>query len=101
MVAAGILSPGEDREAVDWTVLLAIGAALGLGQAMEASGAAQMIGEDTVDAIRPLGPYGLLAGLILVTALLTNIVTNNGPSPSCFRLPSPSPKVSRSIPGPS
>jgi len=78
MVAAGILSPGEAREAVDWNVLLVIGAALGLGQAMEASGAAQMIGEGIVDATRPFGPYGLLAGLILATAILTNILTNNG-----------------------
>jgi len=78
IVAAGILSPGEAREAVDWNVLLVIGAALGLGQAMEASGAAQMIGEGIVGATQGLGPYGLLAGLILATALLTNIVTNNG-----------------------
>ena len=45
LVAAGILSPGQAREAVDWNVLIVIGAALGLGQAMEASGAAQMVGD--------------------------------------------------------
>jgi di/tricarboxylate transporter len=78
LVAAGILSPGQAREAVDWNVLIVIGAALGLGQAMEASGAAQMLGQAIVDATAPLGPYGLLGGLILATALLTNIVTNNG-----------------------
>jgi di/tricarboxylate transporter len=78
LVAAGILSPGQAREAVDWNVLIVIGAALGLGQAMEASGAAQMLGQAIVDATAALGPYGLLGGLILATALLTNIFTNNG-----------------------
>jgi di/tricarboxylate transporter len=78
IVAAGILSPGQAREAVDWNVLIVIGAALGLGQAMEASGAARLLGEGIVDATRALGPYGLLAGVVLATAVLTNIVTNNG-----------------------
>lgn len=78
LVAAGILSPGQAREAVDWNVLIVIGAALGLGQAMEASGAAEMIGQAIVEATAVLGPYGLLGGLILATAILTNIVTNNG-----------------------
>jgi di/tricarboxylate transporter len=78
LVGAGILSPGEAREAVDWNVLIVIGAALGLGQAMEASGAAQLMGKAIVDTTAALGPYGLLAGVILATALLTNIVTNNG-----------------------
>jgi di/tricarboxylate transporter len=78
IVAAGILSPGQAREAVDWNVLIVIGAALGLGQAMEASGAAQMIGRGIVDATKAFGPYGLLTGVVLATAILTNIVTNNG-----------------------
>jgi di/tricarboxylate transporter len=78
LVAAGILSPGQAREAVDWNVIVVIGAALGLGQAMEASGAARLLGRGIVDATAALGPYGLLAGVVLATAILTNIVTNNG-----------------------
>ena len=78
IVAAGILSPGQARESIDWNVLIVIGAALGLGQAMEASGAAQLLGNGIVDATRTLGPYGLLAGIVVATAILTNIVTNNG-----------------------
>jgi di/tricarboxylate transporter len=78
IVAAGILSPGQARESIDWNVLIVIGAALGLGQAMEASGAAQLLGNGIVGATQALGPYGLLAGIIVATAILTNIVTNNG-----------------------
>jgi len=39
-VAAGVLSPGQAREAVDWNVLIVIGAALGFRQAIEANEAA-------------------------------------------------------------
>jgi len=78
LVAAGVINPGEARESVDWNVLIVIGAALGLGQAMEASGAAQLIGQGVVDATKTLGPYGILAGLVVATTLLTNVVTNNG-----------------------
>ncbi len=78
LIAAGVLTPGQAREAVDWNVLLVIGAALELGQAMEASGAAQMLGEGIVEATGTFGLYGLLAGVVLATALLTNILTKNG-----------------------
>lgn len=78
LVAAGVINPGGARESVDWNVLIVIGAALGLGQAMEASGAAQLIGQGVVDATKTLGPYGLLAGIVVATTLLTNVVTNNG-----------------------
>lgn len=78
IVGAGIMSPGEAREAVDWNVLIVIGAALGLGQAMQASGAAQMLGQTIIDGTKAFGPYGLLAGVVLTTALLTNMLTNNG-----------------------
>lgn len=37
-----------------------------------------MIGQAIVDVTAALGSYGLLAGLILATAILTNIATNNG-----------------------
>jgi di/tricarboxylate transporter len=78
LLICGVITPGEAREAIDWEVLIVIGAALGLGQAMEASGAATMIGAAVVGATSTLGPLGLLAGVILTTMLLTETITNNG-----------------------
>ena len=78
LIGAGVINPGEARESVDWNVLLVIGAALGLGEAMQASGAAQLIGEGVVNATKAFGPYGILAGIVVATTLLTNVVTNNG-----------------------
>lgn len=73
-----VIEPGEARRAVDWTVLIVIGAALGLGKAMEASGAAEVIANGMVDLTVVYGPRAILTGVILVTAVLTQIITNNG-----------------------
>lgn len=78
LIGAGVINPGEARGSIDWNVLIVIGAALGIGQAMEASGAAQLIAEGVVEATEALGPYGILAGIVVVTTILTNVVTNNG-----------------------
>ncbi len=78
LIGAGIINPGEARESIDWNVLIVIGAALGIGQAMEASGAARLIGEGIVSATQALGLYGILAGIVVATTLITNVVTNNG-----------------------
>lgn len=84
MVAAGFLTPGQAREAVDWSVLVVVGAALGLGQAMEASGAARWIGRGMIDAFAQWGHLGLIAGLLLTTAVLTEVITNNGAAALVF-----------------
>lgn len=78
LLAFGVIETGEARGAVDWTVLIVIGAALGLGKAMEVSGAAEMIGNGMVNLTAAYGPRALLAGLVIVTAILTETITNNG-----------------------
>lgn len=78
LLAFNVIEPGEAKGAVDWTVLIVIGAALGMGKAMEVSGAAEMISNGMVNLTIDLGPRAMLAGLVIVTAILTEIITNNG-----------------------
>jgi di/tricarboxylate transporter len=78
LVVARVIEPGKAREAVDWSVLLVIGAALGLGQAMDASGTAELVGGGIVNLTEAYGSRAVLAGIVVATALLTEIVTNNG-----------------------
>ncbi len=78
LVAFDVVDPGQAREAVDWSVLLVIGAALGLAQALEASGLAETVSRGLVDLTAAHGPRAVLAGVVLSTALLTEIITNNG-----------------------
>lgn len=77
MVALGFIGPGEAREAVDWSVLLMIGAAIGLAAAMDSSGAARLIASSIVDAAGGFGDVGLLAGLVVATMVTTGLITNN------------------------
>lgn len=78
LLTFNVIEAGEARKSVDWTVLIVIGAALGLGKAMEVSGTAAMIGQWMVDLTSAYGPRAVLAGVVIVTALLTEIITNNG-----------------------
>ena len=84
LVATGYLSPGEARQAVDWEVLLVIGAALGLGRAMDESGAAEIIGHGLVEAAAGYGELGLLAGVVLAAMVLTGLITNNAAAALMF-----------------
>ncbi|MDP2497479.1 MAG: SLC13 family permease [Candidatus Palauibacterales bacterium] len=84
MVAVGFLTPGQAREAVDWSVLVVVGAALGLGQAMEASGAAAWLGAGMIDVFAGYGEIGIVGGLLLTTAVLTEVITNNGAAALVF-----------------
>ncbi len=84
MAALGFLTPGEAREAVDWSVLVVVGAALGLGQAMEVSGAAAWLGQGVIEVFAGWGELGIVAGLLLTTAVLTEAITNNGAAALVF-----------------
>jgi di/tricarboxylate transporter len=83
-VGLGFLSPGEARQSIDWEVLIVIGAALGLGRAMDESGAAEIIGHGLVEAAAGHGELGLLAGVVLAAMILTGLITNNAAAALMF-----------------
>jgi di/tricarboxylate transporter len=76
MVALRCLTPGEAKRSVDWSVLIMIGAALGIAQAMESSGAAGLIAEGIVSVASGFGPIGVLGGMLIASMILTELVSN-------------------------
>jgi di/tricarboxylate transporter len=76
MVLTRCCGLNEARNSVDWGVLIVIGAALGLGAAIEKSGAAQLLAGAVLGAAGG-DPYLTLIGVYLVTWLMTEILTNN------------------------
>lgn len=78
MVFTGCLNYRQAGQAVDMPIMLTIATAFGVSSAMEASGAAAAMASLIVDILRPLGPIGLLFGIYVSTALMTNVITNNG-----------------------
>jgi len=74
-VLGGWVRPRELREAVDWHLLILIGSALGLAQAVQSSGLSQA-GAAAVQAAG-LPPRGALVLLFLLVMCVTELVTNN------------------------
>jgi di/tricarboxylate transporter len=66
----------ETRRSIDWPILIVIAASLGLGKAMEQTGAAALIA-DGILGLCGSHPLGLLAAVYTATALLTQLVSNN------------------------
>ena len=64
------------RRAVDWQVLVVIGASFGIGTALQTTGAAQTIAASLI-ALTGATPVYALASIYLVTAVFSAVVTNN------------------------
>lgn len=82
ILATGVLRPKEAYASIDWSILILIYGMLGLGRAMEATGASGLI----ATGITSLPDFGLsesmylvliLACLYLCTSVLTEILSNN------------------------
>ncbi len=76
-VLLGILSPVEARRAVDLDVVVLIAASFGLAAAMRSSGLAATLAQGIVASFGALGPTGAVAGVVLATVVVTELVTNN------------------------
>lgn len=82
MIVTRCLTTSEARSAIDLQVLLTIGAALGIGEALHRSGAAAWLAASLVDGVTVLGigpvwkPYVLLALVYLISQLFTETITN-------------------------
>ena len=75
-IATKCLRLSDARRSIDFTVLLTMAAALGVGQAVAASGLANAIGLSMVGLGGYLGLLGVLIALYLCTVLLTEIMSN-------------------------
>ncbi|MDX1680088.1 MAG: SLC13 family permease, partial [Akkermansiaceae bacterium] len=77
VVAAGCLDAKEAYHSIEWPILFIIFGMLGLGQAMENTGAARMMAEGAATLLAPYGPLAVLAMTYLLASVLTEMVTNN------------------------
>lgn len=64
------------RRTLDWPLLIAIGAAIGIGAAVQQTGLAEMLAQ-TVLATVGTTPFAALAALFFVTVVISAVVTNN------------------------
>jgi len=71
MVLTGCLKMEEAYRAIDWRSVFLIAGLLPLGAAMQETGAATMMAEGVVGIFGRYGPWGVVMGLYLLTAVCT------------------------------
>ena len=84
VIAAGCLSSGAARRALDLSVLVVIAAALGLARALEQTGAAAALARVLTTVALDLGPLGMLATIYVCGMVLTELITNTAAAALLF-----------------
>jgi di/tricarboxylate transporter len=76
VIVLRILTVDEAYRSITWTTVVLVGAMLPLSTAMFQTGAADLVAETLIAVVGDLGPYGLLAGLFVVTAVFGQLISN-------------------------
>ena len=76
IVATGCCPATVAKDYIDWSVLLVIAASLGIGGALQHTGAAKVLAEGFLSQTTQ-NPYLALAGVYFSTWILTEMITNN------------------------
>jgi len=71
------LKPEELYESIDWRVIMLLAGVLPMGIALQSSGAAGFLAELTLSLVGGWGPIAVLAAIYLLTATLTEFMSNN------------------------
>jgi di/tricarboxylate transporter len=76
MVLLRVMSVDQAYRSINWTTVILVGAMTPLSAAMAETGAAQMMADKLVALVGDAGPYALLAGLFILTAVLGQLISN-------------------------
>ncbi len=77
MLVTGCLNIRQAARAFDRRVYLLIGASLAMGLALEETGGAALLGSGLATLSSHLGPTALLSLVFILSAILTNVLSNN------------------------
>ncbi len=76
LMATGVVRPPEAYEAVSWDVIFLLAGVIPLGKALSETGGAELLGNLAVESAAILPVMGVLALFYVVTAFLTNLLSN-------------------------
>ena len=71
------IDPEEAYDAVEWKVIFMIFGMLGLGKGLQETGVAALAAQLVAGWFQNFGPYAVLAALYLLSAVLTEMISNN------------------------
>ncbi|MBI2893775.1 MAG: SLC13 family permease [Deltaproteobacteria bacterium] len=77
LLALGVLTPREASRSVDLPILAVIAGSIGLGEALQKTGAAAEIASRIVGLAGQHGPVAILAATFVCTLLVTQFITNS------------------------
>ena len=86
MVVTRCCTGTQARQSIDWQVLIVIGAAFGIANAMESTGVAATFADAVLGHLAPAGPVALLGGIYFLTVVLTALMTNTAAAALVFPL---------------
>jgi len=76
LVLFGVVSVEQAYRSINWTTVILVGAMTPLSTAMTQTGAATLLADGLIRVVGGAGPYALLAGLFLLTAILGQLISN-------------------------
>jgi di/tricarboxylate transporter len=83
MLVTGCCSPSRSIKSIEWPVLLVIGAAFGLGKALEQTGVAEAIAHNLLQLAGGTPLWSLII-VYSITTFLTELITNNAAAALMF-----------------
>lgn len=76
MVVTGTLTMDEAYRSIDWQAIFLIAGMLPMGMALEQTGTARLLANQLVSLVGDWGTLAVLAGVFIMTALMTEIISN-------------------------
>jgi len=76
LVLLGVVTVEQAYRSINWTTVILVGAMTPLSTAMTTTGAAKLLADGLIGAVGAAGPYALLAGLFVLTAVLGQLISN-------------------------
>jgi di/tricarboxylate transporter len=76
MVLLRVVTVEQAHRSLSWTTLILVAGMIPLSTAITQTGAADLLATGIVDLVGGAGPYALLLGLFLITAVLGQVISN-------------------------
>jgi di/tricarboxylate transporter len=76
MILSGVLTVDQAYRGISWTTVILVAGMIPLSTAMVSTGAAETLAEGLLDVVGDAGPRVLLVGLVLLTLVLGQLISN-------------------------
>lgn len=76
LILLRVLTVEQAYRGISWTTVVLVGGMISLSTAMSVTGAAEKLADGLVRIVGEAGPYALLLGLFLLTAVLGQLISN-------------------------